>query len=98
MYYFQTVILGTTQTVAMVSKYSAPDINILEESFETLWVFKQQVNGELAMISVKDIVAVISILPLPGAPDGTWFLCEKPGLDVAHMGGGDEETIEEYIG
>ena len=95
MYYFQTVVLGTTQTVAMVSKYSPPNTRILEDSFETLWVFKQQVDGELTVINVKDIVTVISMLPLPGAPDGTWFLCEKPGLDVVHTGGQDEEVREE---
>ena len=76
----------------MVSKDSPPDTRILEDSFETLWVFKQQVDGELTMIDVKDIVTVISMLPLLGAPDGTWFLCKKLGLDVAHTGGQDEEV------
>ena len=79
----------------MVSKYSPPYARILEDSFETLWVFKQQVDGELTVINIKDIVAVISMLPLLGAPDGRWFLCEKLGLDVAHTGGRDEEVREE---
>ena len=47
------------------------------------------------VIDVKEIIAVISILPLPGATDGTWFLSEKPGLDVAHRGGQDEVMNEE---
>lgn len=42
------------------------------------------------VIEVKNIVAVIAILPLP-SHDGLWFLGEKPGLDVAQVGGQDEE-------
>ena len=33
--------------------------------------------------------------PLPGGQDGTLFLCEKPGLDVAHIEGQDEILTDE---
>ena len=81
----------------MISKYPPLDADILDDSFKTLWVFKQQQIGkeELMVIDVKEIIAVISILPLPGATDGTWFLSEKLGLDVVHRGGQDEVMNEE---
>jgi len=33
--------------------------------------------------------------PLLGHSDGTVFVVEKPGLDVAHMGGRDEVLADE---
>jgi hypothetical protein len=35
------------------------------------------------------------MVPLPSGPEGAFFLVEKPGLDVAHMGGQDETMTEE---
>jgi len=91
------IVKKETRTLALVSKYSSPDAELLEESFGTLWAFKKQILGEevLAVIDVKDIVSVICVTPLPGRTDGMHFLCEKPGLDVAQMGGVNEELTEE---
>ena len=47
------------------------------------------------VIDVKDIISVICIAPLLKCPDRMHFLCEKPGLDVAEMGGLNEELTEE---
>ena len=96
-YYFQMIVKKVTRTLALVSKYPSPDAELLEESFSTLWAFKKQIldNEVLTVIDVKDIVSVICVAPLPGRTDGMHFLCEKPGLDVAQMGGVDEELTEE---
>lgn len=82
-------------TLALVSKYSPPDSELLQESFNTLWAFKKQEEEGLTIIDVKQIIAVVCVAPLPRGPEGMWFLCEKPGLDVAHIGGQDEELTEE---
>lgn len=91
------IVKGETRTLAVVSKYSSPDPELFEESFGTLWAFKKQMPGEevLTVIDVKDISSVVCIAPLPRGTDGMHFLCEKPGLDVAQMGGLDEELTEE---
>jgi len=49
------------------------------------------------VINVKDIMAVVSMIPkqIPGSQESGLFLCEKPGLHVAHMGGTVEADEEE---
>ena len=95
-YYFQMHVQNQTKTLALVTKYSDPDAEIVRESFGTLWVFKKQRRGEetLMVIEAKKIVAVVAIVPLPGS-DNLWFLAEKPGLNVSEIGGRAEELTEE---
>lgn len=89
------VVKGETKTLALVSKYSPPDPELLRESFNTLWAFKKQAEGAFTIIDVNTIISVVCIAPLSKGPEGIQFLCEKPGLDVAHIGGQDEELTEE---
>ena len=91
------IVKKETRTLALVSKYASPDAELLEESFNTLWAFKMQIPGEevFTVIDVKEIVSVVCIAPLLRCTDGMHFLCEKPGSDVAEMGGLDEELTEE---
>ena len=60
------IVKGETRTLALVSKYSSPDPELLEESFGTLWAFKKQMPGEevLTVIDVKDISSIVCIAPL----------------------------------
>ena len=80
-----------------MSKYSSPDPELFKESFGTLWAFKKQMPGEevLTVIDVKDISSIVCIAPFLRGTDRMHFLCKKPGLDVAQMGGLDEELTEE---
>ena len=89
-YFFQLIINSKMQTLALVSVYSPVDRDLLKESYNTLWTCTYQGDQALKVIDVTMITAVIALLPLPGGQDGTLFLCEKPGLDVAHIGGQDE--------
>jgi hypothetical protein len=94
-YYFQMVVNDEEKALALVSIYSPPDRDILKESYNTLWVCTYRGDQALKVVDVKSIMAVISLPPLPGGLDGTFFLTEKPGLDVAHMGGRDEVLTDE---
>jgi hypothetical protein len=94
-YFFQVVINGEEKTVALVSLYTSPDQEVWNESNQTLWVCYRQGDRALKVIDVKTITAVVSMVPLPSGPEGAFFLVEKPGLDVAHMGGQDETMTEE---
>jgi hypothetical protein len=94
-YYFQMIINNEVRSLALVSIYSPPDWDILSESYNTLWACMYQGDEGLKVVDVKSITAFILMPPLPGGPDGTFFVLEKPGLDVMHMGGQDEVLTEE---
>ena len=91
------IVKGETRTLTLMSKYSSPNPELLEELFSTLWAFKKQMPGEevLTVIDVKDISSIVCIAPLSRGTDRMYFLCKKPGLDVVQMGGLDEELTEE---
>ncbi|KZS87307.1 hypothetical protein SISNIDRAFT_419766 [Sistotremastrum niveocremeum HHB9708] len=92
-YYFQLPVKGVEQTVALVSIYSPPHPTLLAHSHQTLWSSTYQGRSALAIYNVKQIASVVAMVPhkpFPGDPTARFFLVEKPGLDVAHMGGRDE--------
>jgi len=55
----------------------------------------------MVAIGVKDIDSVVAMIPhkpeIPDEPvvEQRFFVVEKPGLDVAHMGGYEEEYENE---
>jgi hypothetical protein len=82
--------------LAFVSEYSSPHLDILKKSAFTFWWCKP--DACLNVINVKDITSVVSMAPrqIPGSQESRLFLCEKPGLHVAYMGGAmDSEAAEE---
>ena len=69
---------------ALVSVYSPPDANILEDSYHTLWACTYNGDNSLEVIPVSAIISVISMQPLPpklSNPENLWFVVEKLGLD-----------------
>jgi len=84
----------------MASLYTRPDGALLEESSGTLWSCKPQGNDGLVVFDVKHIEAVVAMVPhsekfLGASWEGRVFVVEKPGLDVATMGGATEIIQEE---
>ena len=81
----------------MVALYSAPDQDLYEESFWTVYsVTKLPSNEGLHVIRVQDIMSVVSMQPhLHHLSDGKerFFVGEKFGLDVGLLGG-IEEPLE----
>ena len=86
--------LAHENAVAVVSMYSHPDQSLLKASHHTLWSCSYQGNDSLKVISTKDIVGVVAMIPLFGVQE-RYFVVEKPGFDIAHMGGDDEIIIDE---
>jgi len=83
-----------------VSIYSPPNQALLDASFNTLWSCTYQGDAGLKVVDAKTISSVVAMIPhnahnFPGDIVGHFFVVEKPGLDVAHMGGNDEEITEE---
>lgn len=83
-----------------MSVYSPPDKELLEASHFTLWSCIYQGDMALKVVDAKTIVGVVAMVPHSsenyiGDTTGRFFVVEKPGLDVAHMGGNDEIMTEE---
>ena len=83
------------ETLAFVLEHASPHLDIFEKSTFTFWWCTP--NACLSVISVKDITSVVSMIPrmIPGSQELRLFLCEKPGLHVACMGGNMETAEEE---
>ena len=84
-------------TLALVSLYGPPDQWLLEQSHHSLWSCKPQ---GLAVVDVKSILSVVAMIPhspsIPGNAqvEERFFVVEKIGLEVANMGGFQEQLAE----
>lgn len=91
--------MGRRVAVALVSVYSTPDKDLLRKSHQTLWVCKYQGTGALEVMDVKSILSVVAMVPLPHSDEAerssSFFVAEKPGLEVAYLGGVEEECPDE---
>jgi hypothetical protein len=81
--------------LAFVSEYASPYLDFFKKSTFTFWWCTP--DACLSVISVKNITSVVSMIPrtIPGSQESRLFLCEKPGLHVAYMGGNMEIAEEE---
>jgi len=77
---------------ALISLFTAPDATLLAQSHGTLWSCRYQGEAELRVIPAKSIISVVAMVPHKG---DHFFLAEKPGLEVAWLGGVEEELTEE---
>jgi hypothetical protein len=91
-FFFQATIHGATQTLAVVSNYSPPDLALLHRSHETLWTCHNQGPEDLHVIKVQIIHSVIAMVPFPFNRE-KFFMGEKIGLDVTMLGGVEEEDV-----
>ena len=82
--------------LAMVSLYSDPCQDLLKLSYHTL--FSCTYDIDMKVIDVKTIRSVIAMVPhkpFPGDTRQRYFVVEKPGLDVAYLGGNVEVVPDE---
>jgi hypothetical protein len=85
------------ETLAFLSEHGSPHLDIFQKSTNTFWWCTP--NACLSVINVKHITSVVSMIPRTifesGRQESRLFLCEKPGLHVACMGGNMETAEEE---
>jgi hypothetical protein len=81
------------ETLAFVSEYQSLDQEIFRESKSTVWWYTS--NTFLKVIHVKNIISVVAMIPKQIQGNPGLFVCEKPGLDVAQMGGIIEAVQDE---
>ena len=85
----------TEVTLAMVSCYSSPDPTLLTNSYNTLQSCIHLHQGGLMVVDVKEIHSVIAMVahcPFARESVQRYFVVEKPGLEVASLGGMDENV------
>ncbi|KAJ7092934.1 hypothetical protein B0H15DRAFT_777192 [Mycena belliarum] len=88
-FFFQATIDDTEQTLALVSVYSAPDADLLRESYNTVMQCEYFGEDNLEVIKITQIQAGVGMVPI--GDEGTYFVAEKLGLDIATMGGMEED-------
>ncbi|KAL1937343.1 hypothetical protein VTO73DRAFT_13804 [Trametes versicolor] len=98
-YFFEGAAHGDTFALAMLSVFSAPDADLYRETFGVLWACNYAGDTSRVVVDAKDIVSVVAMVPLPCTPaeadepdaaqkyEERYFLVEKPGLDIAFLGG-----------
>ncbi|KAI0070682.1 hypothetical protein K474DRAFT_1713123 [Panus rudis PR-1116 ss-1] len=107
-FYFQiraTPSAAEVHNVAMVSLFSDYDEALFKESYNTLLVCRYQGDSALQVIDAQQIAAVVAMMPLPLTTEELsqgqeadfacrFYVAEKPGLDVAYMGGMEDVDNE----
>lgn len=98
LFYLYIDLDGEKKALTLVSMYSPPHQALLKASYATLWSCTYQGDAALKIIDVHSITGVVAMVPHNPFPEdsvGRFFVVEKPGLDIAHMGGNDEEVTDE---
>jgi len=90
LFFFQATVCNEIKTLALISTYSLPDIQLLHKSCNTIWACRYQGLQALRVINISDIHAVVAMAPLPHN-DTLFFAAEKLGLNVAALGGIEED-------
>ncbi|KAJ7675416.1 hypothetical protein B0H14DRAFT_2423736 [Mycena olivaceomarginata] len=91
-YFFRYQVEHNTPTpLAMVSVFAAPDRDLLQESFGTLWAARHRGPAGMRIILAKDVLSVVAMIPFPSNRGtsveaerklhGLHFLYEKMGVD-----------------
>jgi hypothetical protein len=91
-FFFQATINDSTKTLALVSNYSPPNLDLLRQSYKTLWTCHYQGAEDIRVIDVKNIHSVVAVVPFPFNQQ-KFFICEKIGLEVTTLGGIEEEDV-----
>jgi hypothetical protein len=88
-YFFRLKFDSTIHTLAVGSLFAAPDPNLLEQSYSTVYSCQYQANSVIAF-HVKTVEALVAMIPYfritddfkVETPENIYFLVEKPGLDT----------------
>ncbi|KAG1729175.1 hypothetical protein EDD22DRAFT_146480 [Suillus occidentalis] len=96
-FYFNMTIHDRQKTFALVSEFSQPHPELLEQSFQTVFACRHHGDNSLRLIEVSTIQAVVAMVPhqFPGIDGTLFYLIERPGLDLLTMGGAGEDIMDE---
>jgi hypothetical protein len=80
--------------LALLLIYSPPDPEMLQDSHNTVWLCWHG-GGGYRVVKAKQLFSVVGMIPDDEENDpGLFFLVEKLGLEVAQLGGAEDELTE----
>ena len=88
-FYFRSNHTGEERAYALVSLWTLPDLEMLKESFDTVYSCVYTDQTYLRVIDVKTITSVVAMVPMTprdGDRSAHFFLLEKPGLEITQLG------------
>ena len=91
-------MLGHDVTLVLLSLYAPPDKTLYLQSHETLWSCTYQGDAGFVVLDAKSITSVVAIIPLDIEETGRYFVTEKLGLEVAFMGGMEDDPSDNALG
>ena len=97
-FYFRHKHAGIEHTYALVSVWSEPDPQLLEESSQAVYACAYHGQDNLLVIDAKTIFAVVAMVPMRpanGDHSALFFLVDKPGLDTLASVDVNNENNEE---
>ena len=97
-FYFQSNHTGEERAYVLVSLWTLPELEMLKESFDTVYLCVYTDQMYLCVIDVKtitSIVAMVQMTPHNGDCSSQFFLLEKPGLEITHLGDVHEQASDE---
>jgi hypothetical protein len=90
-FFFRVSLLGHDVTLVLLSLYLPPDKALYRKSHETLWSCTYRGDAGFVVLDAEKITSVIAMVPLDNEETGRYFVTEKLGLEVAFMGGMEED-------
>ncbi len=82
----------------LVSVWSGPDTDLLEESSNTVYLCVYRGQVDLRVIDAKAITSVVAMVPMTpreGDRSAWFFLLEKPGLEITALGDVNTDITDE---
>lgn len=84
-------------TLVLLSLYSPPDKTLYRKSHETLWSCTYRGDAGFVVFDAKEITSVVAMVPLDNEETGRYFVTEKLGLEVAFMGGMEDDLADNTL-
>ena len=92
-YYFMAKVAEAQIPVALISLFSLPDEALLRASSGAVLSCKP--GTSLAVVSAKSILSVVAMVPHTINNQASFFVVEKPGLDITTLAGIHEVVNDE---
>ena len=93
-YFFQATVNNKVETLALISCYNAPNKQLVKASSGALLVCQYCGNATLNVIQAMDIASGVAMVPFKNQ-ENKFFIYEKMGLEVAFLGGGGEDAMDD---
>jgi hypothetical protein len=107
-YFFRLQFGPTIYSLALLSTFSEPNMELLEKSSHTVYASHYRGEEALVVLDIKKIMSMVAMVPYYRVQDdGTivdpgdeYFLVEKPYIDIVHFRGETEadDEIEGQLG